>query len=354
MTASRLEVAYRRLLTCYPRRWRQEHGDELVATLLDVADADGQSRPSLRDVADLVAHGLAARFGASLGLVPSAVRYRITVLALASVVMLSCGLFVVAEVLPEPYTARGGYMPGTGMTFGPFVTVGAAVYPFPVAAFVAALLGARRAARALLGLTCLAVCAAVLVAAWTDVERPQLYLLVVLCLLAAMSAAGVAGAGAAAAVRRRDLIVAAALVGLFLAVAAAYSGWLCQRNGYHGYYSSPMAAYRGSNGFLDTVEMIVPAIVVLGIGVATVISARRPGWAIAAFVVGATWSLMPIAASIRYDRWGWENNYAGGGFVFVLGAIALAAALDLTRAAGLRVVRSTQQPASDHDISTME
>ncbi len=352
MTASRLEVAYRRLLACYPRRWRQEHGDELVATLLDVADADGRARPSPGNVADLVAHGLAARFGASLALVPSAVRHRVAILALASVAVLSSGLFVVAEVLPGPLPELGGYTPGTGMTFGPFVTVGAAIYPFPVAAFVAALLGARRAARALLGLTCLAACAAVLVARWTDVERPQLYLLVALCLPAA--ADGMARDGMPVTFRRRDLLAAAAPPSLLLAVAAAYSGWLCHREGYHAYYSSPLVAYRGAYGFLDTVEMILPAAVVGGVGVATVVSVRRPGWAFAIFVVGMTWSLMPIAASLRYDRWGWENNYAGGGFMFVLGVIALAAALDLSHAAGLHVVRRSQRPANGRDISTME
>ncbi|EIV92248.1 hypothetical protein [Frankia sp. QA3] len=345
MTAARLEVTYRRLLRCYPRRWRQEHGDEIVATLLDMADTDGRTRPSPGDVVDLVAHGLAARFGASLGLVPSVVRHRVAVLALASVAVLSSGLFVVAELLPEPFPTGEGYAPSTGLTFGPFVTVGAAVYPLPVSAFVAAWVGARRAARALSGLTCLATCAAVLVARWTDVERPQLYLLVVLCLLAAM-----AGGGMPTTVRRRDLLAAAALCGLLLAVAAASSVWLFHRNGY-AYYGFPLTAYRGSGGLVDTVEMMVPAAVIVGVGVATVVSVRRPGWAVAAFVVGATWSLMPIAASIRYDRWGWENNYAGGGFVFVLGAAALAAVLDLAHAAGLRIVRDSHQPAGGRDIS---
>jgi len=137
MTQTRLEVAYRRLLRRYPSRWRQDHGDELVATLLGLADAGGRTRPSPADVVDLVAHGLAARLGASLGLVPVVVRHRVAILALASLAALSTDLFVIAEALPDPWPAYAGYMAGGGLTFGPFVTIGAAIYPLPVAALAA-------------------------------------------------------------------------------------------------------------------------------------------------------------------------------------------------------------------------
>ncbi|ABW13506.1 hypothetical protein Franean1_4119 [Parafrankia sp. EAN1pec] len=103
MTTPRLESTYRQLLRCYPRRWRQDNGDEVVATLLDAADADGRTRPTPGDVADLVVHGLAARCGASLGLVPAAVWHRIATTAFASLAVLSAGLLVVAEWLPEPW-----------------------------------------------------------------------------------------------------------------------------------------------------------------------------------------------------------------------------------------------------------
>jgi hypothetical protein len=272
-------------------------------------------------------------------------------MALASVAVLSSGLFIVAEVLPEPFPDYGGYRP-TGLTFGPFVTVGAAVYPFPVAAFVAAALGARRVARALLGLAMLAVCAAVVAAAWTDVGRPQLYLLVVLCLLAGMAAGGIPTT-----VRRRDLLAAAAPFGIFLAVATAYGLWLFHQVGYAdfgGWWNRPGVAYRGNSGLLDSVQMIVPGALVVGVSVATVVSVRRPGWVIATFVVGATWSLMPVAESVRYDRWGWEDNYAGGAFVVVYGLMTVAAAVDLFRAAGLRIVTSSHRPAGGLDAPERE
>ncbi|MCK9897282.1 hypothetical protein [Frankia sp. AgB32] len=350
MTRPAGELAYRRLLRCYPRPWRQLHEDEVVATLLDVADAAGRTRPSPAEVADLVAHGLAARFGAVLGRVPAVVRHRVAVLALGSVAALSLFLFVVAEVLPEPRPTDLGYDIGSGLTFGPFVTVGAAIYPLPMAAFLAALVGTRRAARSLLLLTCLAVGAAVLVAARTEIERPQLCLLVVLFLLAAM-----AWAGLPAPLPRRALVATAASVSLFLAGALVYGRWL-YHSAYHEYlyYSFPINAYRGYGGLLDTVEMAVPATALVGLLAATVISVRRPGWAAAAFGIGATWSLMPIAESIRYDRWGWENNYVGGGFLLVLAPVALAAALDLSRARGPRLPTEPHQPGEGRDIPTTE
>ena len=55
-----LERGYRRLLACYPRRFRDEHGEELLAVLLaDVAD--GQHRPGVLESADLVRNGLGMR-----------------------------------------------------------------------------------------------------------------------------------------------------------------------------------------------------------------------------------------------------------------------------------------------------
>jgi hypothetical protein len=55
-----LERGYRRLLACYPRRFRDENGEELLAVLLASA-RDGQHRPGLIDSADLVRSGLGMR-----------------------------------------------------------------------------------------------------------------------------------------------------------------------------------------------------------------------------------------------------------------------------------------------------
>lgn len=55
-----LEPGYRRLLVCYPRRFRDEHGEELLSVLLASA-SDGQHRPGLLESADLIRSGLGMR-----------------------------------------------------------------------------------------------------------------------------------------------------------------------------------------------------------------------------------------------------------------------------------------------------
>jgi hypothetical protein len=53
---------YRRLLLGYPRGYRRARGDEIVATLLDLAPPD-RTRPTAREAVNLVRHGLRSRLG---------------------------------------------------------------------------------------------------------------------------------------------------------------------------------------------------------------------------------------------------------------------------------------------------
>jgi hypothetical protein len=56
--AGRAEVQARRALRWYPRSWREEHGEELVATVLDAA-RPGAARLSVPTRLDLAGNGLA-------------------------------------------------------------------------------------------------------------------------------------------------------------------------------------------------------------------------------------------------------------------------------------------------------
>jgi hypothetical protein len=61
MTAhDELERRYRRLMTAYPRRHRQEYEEEMVAVLLAAAEP-GKRRPGVRGSADLLVNALAVR-----------------------------------------------------------------------------------------------------------------------------------------------------------------------------------------------------------------------------------------------------------------------------------------------------
>ena len=52
-----LERRYRRLLACYPRAFRREHEQEILAVLMAGAD-EGQQRLRLGEAANLIKHVL--------------------------------------------------------------------------------------------------------------------------------------------------------------------------------------------------------------------------------------------------------------------------------------------------------
>ncbi len=64
-----LERWYQRLLWGYPRSYRQAHGDEILATLMDTAEP-GRRRPTRADVVDLARGALRQRFRLPMGIAP--------------------------------------------------------------------------------------------------------------------------------------------------------------------------------------------------------------------------------------------------------------------------------------------
>ncbi len=63
-SSARLERAYRRLVRCYPRSFRHENTEEIIAVLLATARED-QRRPSLAEAADLLRGAARMRLGLS-------------------------------------------------------------------------------------------------------------------------------------------------------------------------------------------------------------------------------------------------------------------------------------------------
>jgi hypothetical protein len=59
--AADLERRYRRLLKCFPARYRREHEQEILSVLM-AGSAEGQRRPGLADSADLVLSALFMRW----------------------------------------------------------------------------------------------------------------------------------------------------------------------------------------------------------------------------------------------------------------------------------------------------
>ncbi|MER6592134.1 hypothetical protein ABT214_09825 [Micromonospora purpureochromogenes] len=111
-TGDPLARRYRRLLCCYPRAYRRERGDELVALLLDTAPP-GRTRPRLREAVDLIRNGMRCRLGRPASS---------TVVAWAALVAIVCGLFSAALSARVAWeTARP--LPGRAETGAIFRTV---------------------------------------------------------------------------------------------------------------------------------------------------------------------------------------------------------------------------------------
>ena len=135
-----LERGYRRLLACYPARFRSEHGEELLAVLLAGA-RDGQRRPGLAESASLLRSGLGmrlrpdasqtARQGWADALAAFSLAGPVFLLATTLLVALAGGVYPLR---------RGGFTVLLGMP-GFWITLG---FPAVVAALVLA--GLRRAA----------------------------------------------------------------------------------------------------------------------------------------------------------------------------------------------------------------
>ncbi len=91
--SAQLERAYRRLVSCYPRSFRRESTEEIVAVLLATARAD-QRRPTLLEAADLLRGALRMRLG--LAGCPRTVLYAVRLMYLGALAQL--GVLVIILV----------------------------------------------------------------------------------------------------------------------------------------------------------------------------------------------------------------------------------------------------------------
>ena len=85
---ARLERGYRRLLACYPASFRRDSEEEILAVLLDSAQA-GQRRVGLAESADLIRGALRMRLRPP-GRPPRALRSAARLMCLAAAVELGC------------------------------------------------------------------------------------------------------------------------------------------------------------------------------------------------------------------------------------------------------------------------
>jgi hypothetical protein len=92
--SARLERRYRRLLACYPRAFRRENEDEILAVLLACAQ-DGKQRPGLAASADLIKGAIRMRLRMA-GRPPRTVRAVIRLICAAAAAELAVLITVIA------------------------------------------------------------------------------------------------------------------------------------------------------------------------------------------------------------------------------------------------------------------
>ncbi len=216
MTAhDELERRYRRLMTAYPRRHRQEYQEEMVAVLLAAAEP-GKRRPGVRDGADLLVNALAVRLH---GGVDDAWRRA------ASAAQLVGALFLLGVGLRRLPLSLTPYLAGGADAVDVARPAGWAIV------FALALLGLRRVAAgaALAG----AVVEVVHVARWYAYSPSQVLRsswLVTVALLVAVVSAWLAGGARVAAPRGLWWFAAALVVAVAGRVADDYQGWFSGPN----------------------------------------------------------------------------------------------------------------------------
>jgi len=94
-SSASLERGYRRLLACYPRAFRRENEEEILAVLLATAHQD-QRRPGLAISADLVRSGLLMRLRPTVPHSARTVRAGVTLICLAALAELAAVITIVA------------------------------------------------------------------------------------------------------------------------------------------------------------------------------------------------------------------------------------------------------------------
>lgn len=103
---SKLERRYRRLLMCYPRTFRRDTGEELLAVLLTSATVN-RRRPGLADTADLVVSGLRMRLFPQAPRSPRTVRAAVRLMYAGAIVTFVDVVYATVSVaLHEPGSGK--------------------------------------------------------------------------------------------------------------------------------------------------------------------------------------------------------------------------------------------------------
>ena len=274
-----LEARYRSVLRWYPHAWRDQHEAVILATLLDVAEGEGRTQPTFRELWNLAVNGLGTRLG---GVLPAALRDGVAGIALATGFAYSVVYLIVFAWAPwtEIHTWSGG-----PALFGPFANTGVVVSAAWAVAFIAAMLGQQVSANvALVSVIALTITLPV-VTGITGWDRPTTTHLALFALLAALALIGTPD-------RRKVLPVTAVIVTFsFTAVLAINDAF---RGAYHG---DRLFWVRGAS------PVNLGAALWLALTVAVVLAVTGKRTTAGIIVVSATpWAVAWIAGVINYSK----------------------------------------------------
>jgi len=178
---SAVEVKARQLLRWFPSRWRQAHGEALVGTLLDAAEAGDRDELTRVERRDLIVSGIRER---GLALIPDPVRRQAAPIALGVGASLAGLQLLVVEWSPWSSPAWKDLSP-IPYGFGPFTSAGVIIDALWLAALVLGLLRMRRTMITCLGASIIAsiVLYFAPVTSWS-IGRPAATAMAVMALLA--------------------------------------------------------------------------------------------------------------------------------------------------------------------------
>lgn len=118
-----LERRYRRLLAWYPRSFRRQQGEEIVAVLMDCAPA-GQHRPGLAASADLIRSGLSMRLRPNVPRSASTVRAAVRLMCAGAAVTTLALIIAMSSLAYSGRSAATLRLAGRSQPFPVAITVG--------------------------------------------------------------------------------------------------------------------------------------------------------------------------------------------------------------------------------------
>lgn len=147
------ETPWRRALRAYPASWRARHGEAMLGTLLDEADANGRTEPTRGERLALIRGGLAVRIG---GWMPPTARTALATASAGTGFALAL-TFAVFSGVTERFDPA---LPIDAQSLDPQASPGLVPAGLWVVSFALILLGAPRTARIALGATVVAAVSA--------------------------------------------------------------------------------------------------------------------------------------------------------------------------------------------------